>query len=127
MKPDSAGKRSAEKCTIHGGVHPLLYVNHQSRYVGLPVYKNRFQLQGDNDLWETYILADHDDLSLDYPGLLDLAARIQARDEELNPLPYLSHPTCIHGTKCPSPSVMTRIHSTWTPFGSTSHPASETT
>jgi hypothetical protein len=77
MRPDSADTRSADKSTIPGRIPSLIHVNHQSRHVCLPIYKNRLQIQGENDLWETYILADHDILSLDELGMLDLAANVQ--------------------------------------------------
>lgn len=49
----------------------VLHVNHRARMACLPIYKHRFQIQSrQHDLWETYLLADHDLLALssaDFP------------------------------------------------------------
>ena len=71
-----------------GRVPALLHATHQSRQACLPIYKHRFQIRGPlNNLWETYILADHDTMALSVHGLLELVSKCGRRDEE----PYGRH------------------------------------
>ncbi|AEO71240.1 uncharacterized protein THITE_2132608 [Thermothielavioides terrestris NRRL 8126] len=59
-------------------VPALLHATHQSRQVGLTIYKHRFEIAPWNGrLWETYILADHDILVLSYEALSSLADRCE--------------------------------------------------
>ncbi|SPQ20397.1 161db8c3-6e38-437a-9cb2-5dcfc57882d2 [Thermothielavioides terrestris] len=66
-------------------VPALLHATHQSRQVGLTIYKHRFEIAGRNGrLWETYILADHDILVLSYKAFRRLASRCEIRDQDMD-------------------------------------------
>ncbi|KAK4157668.1 hypothetical protein C8A00DRAFT_11494 [Chaetomidium leptoderma] len=100
MELDTAYLRST-RFTQHGQpnpntagdkVPPLLHANHQSRQICLAIYKNRFQIGGCNGLWETYMLADHDILALNQPGLLELATSRELNDNALRRPHTLARP-----------------------------------
>ena len=89
-EPETAHTRSINRETIPDRVPPLLHVNHQSRQTCLRMYKTRFQFEGDNNLWETYILADHDILVLRETGLLQWTNTYKPAPETEDPTLYLS-------------------------------------
>ncbi len=94
LAPETASARSQEALAQPGPLQPtavqagrvpaLLHATRQSRQACLPIYKNRFQIRGLNNLWETYILADHDMLALSVAGLHELVNNCSRRDEELD-------------------------------------------
>ena len=82
--PDSPPPEHADDSAVHSGRLPaLLHVSHRARVVGLLVYKHRFRVMGcRDDLWETYVLADHDILCLSDKDVTHLAAHCLLRNPE---------------------------------------------
>jgi hypothetical protein len=67
-------------------VPSLLHVNHQARQVCLPIYKTHLQIPSCDNWWETYILADHDLLSLSRSGLQLLVDSCELQNQHFNTL-----------------------------------------
>ncbi len=90
LAPETASARSEEALTQPnavqaGRVPALLHAARQSRQACLPIYKNRLQVRSPlNNLWETYILADHDVMALSVAGLLELVDNCRQRDVDLD-------------------------------------------
>lgn len=96
IAPETAGIRNEQlargqpmpNAVQAGRVPALLHATHQSRQACLPIYKHRFQIRGPlNNLWETYILADHDTMALSVHGLLELVYNCSRHDEDPDGLP----------------------------------------
>lgn len=82
LEPRTASSRSAsfvESGRIDTDEDPngrkvpsLVHVNHQARSVCLPIYHICLQVLGCDNLWETYLLAEHDIPAIGFSGLRQL-------------------------------------------------------
>jgi len=90
MAPHTAHDRSyqwlardhLDNSSVSGKVPVLLHTSHLARKLCLPIYKHRFKIAGcAPDLWETYLLADHDVLCLSNAALNHLVGGCVLRDD----------------------------------------------
>ncbi len=81
-RDDPGGSDDFDSGVQRGRLPALLHVSHRAREVGLAIYKHRFRVMGCNeDLWETYVLADHDILCLSDKDVIYLVEKCVLRDQ----------------------------------------------